>query len=131
MKNIPNLLKILGTAALMALAVGCASTKQTEDLLSAAGFKITPATTPQQQAHLKTLPPHKVTMVKRATKTYFVYPDTARQVLYVGQEAQYQQYQKLLAQTQAAEDQVRAAEMDWETGWDAWGGVLDEPILRR
>ena len=115
---------LLNTAlmACVALAVGCSTTKQTEDLLSAAGFKMMPATTPQQQAHLKTLPPHKVTMVNREGKTYFVFPDAKAQVLYVGQQAQFDAYQKLRLQKQLAEEQVQAAEGNAEGDWGPWGG---------
>ena len=90
MKKVTALLSIIGAVVLVAMAIGCASTKQTENLLSAAGFKMVPADTPQRQAHLKTLPPKKVTMTQRDGQTYFVYPDPAHNVLYVGQQAQYQ-----------------------------------------
>ena len=76
---------MLGVLALAMLVSGCSTTQPTENLLSAAGFKIVPASTPEQQSHLKTLPPHKVTMVPREGKTYFVFPDQKQQVLYVGQ----------------------------------------------
>ena len=121
---------------LLAVAIGCSTTKQTENLLSAAGFKITPATTPQQQAHLHTLPPDKVTMVARGGKTYFVFPDPKAQVLYVGQQAQYDAYQKLRLQKQMAEEQVQAANenaSDW-AAWGDWGGVgfvEPAPVFRR
>ena len=121
MKKAINLLTILGVAALVAFVTGCASTKGTENLLSAAGFNTIPANTPERQAHLKSLPPHKITMVVRDGKTYYVYPDQAHQVLYVGQETQYQEYQRLRLQNQMAEDQAQAAEMNAAAGWDTWG----------
>jgi hypothetical protein len=105
--------------ALAAIVIGCASTKSTENMLSAAGFKMVPATTPQQQAHLQTLPADKITSVVRNGTTYYVYPDPKRQQLYIGREAQYQQYQKLRLENQMAEEQLQAAEMG--PGWDAWG----------
>ena len=127
----------IGISTLLVLAVGCSTTKQTENLLSAAGFKTMPATTPQQQAHLKTLPPNKVTMVVRDGKTYFVFPDAKAQVLYVGQQAQYDAYQKLRLEKQMAEDQAQAAESyapgDWAP-WGDWGGVgfIERgPVFRR
>ena len=130
MKN--KLALVLAVAALAIVILGCSSTKQTENLLSAAGFKIMPAASPQQQAHLKTLPPHKVTVVVREGKTYFVFPDAKQQVLYVGQQAQYDAYQKLRVQQQLAEDKVQAAEMNSEAAWapwGAWGGVgFAEPV---
>jgi hypothetical protein len=106
--------------ALVALVIGCSTTKSTENLLSASGFKIIPATTAKQKAHLEALKPNKVTMVERDGTNYFVFPDAKRQVAYVGRDAQYQEYQKLRLQKQMAEDQVEAAEINQEN-WDAWG----------
>ncbi len=105
--------------ALAALVIGCASTKSTENMLSAAGFKAVPATTAQQQAHLQSLPPDKITSVVRNGTTYYTFADPKNQVLYVGGQAQYQQYQKLRLENQMAEEQLQAAE--WGPGWDAWG----------
>ena len=117
MKTMKTLLITTCTAALLALVSGCATTKQTEDLLSAAGFKAQPATTQAQQAHLKSLPAHKVSSVQKGGKQYFVYPDVAHNVLYVGQEAQYQEYRKL---RQQEEEQVHPAD---QTEFNAalWG----------
>jgi hypothetical protein len=108
--------------ALMTLAIGCMTTKQTESLLSEAGFKAVPAATPQQQAHLKTLPAGKVTKAQRSGKTYYVYPDVAHNVLYLGQEAQYQQYQKLCLQHETSSPGLSDAEINNEPGWGPWGG---------
>jgi len=136
MNRIANLFSMFGIVALVAFATGCSTTKQTENLLSAAGFKITPATTSDQKAHLKSLPAGKVTSVQRGGTTYFVFPDAARQVLYVGQQPQYQEYQKLRLQNQMAEDQLQAAELNATPGWNSWG-VWDgafgfpAPALRR
>lgn len=130
--KIKSLLVTAVSALVLMAFVGCASTKQTESLLAAAGFKIMPATTPEQQAHLKALPAGKVTTVVREGKTYFVYPDVKQQVLYVGQQPQYDQYQKLRLQNQMAEDQVEAAQMNSEAAfapWGGWGGVgFVEPV---
>ncbi len=119
---IKHVLTVLAVATVLVIVTGCSTTKQTENLLSAAGFNTLPANTPERQAHLKTLPPHKVTLVVRDGKTYYVYPDQAQQVLYVGQQAQYDEYQKLRLQKQLAEDQVQAADMNADAGWGAWGG---------
>jgi hypothetical protein len=69
MKHIFTGFNFIGAIALPALAVGCANTQQTENLLSAAGFRTIVANTPQRQQHLKTLPPDKVTLVQRNGKT--------------------------------------------------------------
>ena len=94
---------------LIALASGCASTRQTEDLLSAAGFKARPATNAVQQAQLKSLPAHKVSTIEKGGKKYYVYPDAAKNVIYVGDSAQYEQYQKLRKQQEWAEEQANPA----------------------
>ena len=134
MKRVGTSLSIVGTVALLALGVGCTTTKSRENLLSAAGFKIVPAATPEQKAHLQTLPADKVTMVQREGKTYFVFPDLKQQVLYVGQQAQYDEYQKLRIQNQLAQDQMNAAELNSEPAWGVWGGfdgVVAAPRFRR
>ena len=136
MNRITNLLTILSLAGLVAFATGCSTTKQTENLLSAAGFKITPATTLDQKAHLKSLPAGKVTTVQRNGTTYYVFPDAAKQVLYIGQQPQYQEYQKLRLQNQMAMDQLQAAELNSEPGWSTWGAWdgafgFPAPVIRR
>jgi hypothetical protein len=136
MNRITCVLSVLSIAALVALATGCSTTKQTENLLAAAGFKITPATTPDQKAHLKSLPAGKVTTVQRSGITYFVFPDAARQVLYIGQQPQYQEYQKLRLQNQMAMDQLQAAELNSDPAWNQWGAWdgafgFPAPVLRR
>jgi hypothetical protein len=114
----------IGGAALLALAVGCATTQQTTgSMLSAAGFKIVPASTPEQQARLRTLPAQRVSRVQRDGKEYFVYPDVTQNVLYVGRNAQYQQYQRLREQNQLAQEQFDAGmARDQEALWPgvAW-----------
>ena len=51
MKNKTLFLLAVGMLTVAVLAIGCASTKTTESLLAAAGFKMMPATTPAQEAH--------------------------------------------------------------------------------
>jgi len=81
--------------ALMAIAAGCATTpaQRTEKLLTQSGFKAVPATTAAQQQQINTLPPAKVSLVKHKGRIFYAYPDHARNVLYVGNKAQYQAYQ--------------------------------------
>jgi hypothetical protein len=86
MKQIFTGFSVIGAFALLALAVGCASTEQTENLLSAAGFRTVIVTDPQQQQ----LSPYKVTVAERDGKTYYVYADPARNQNYVGDQSQYQ-----------------------------------------
>jgi hypothetical protein len=115
------LVTILCAVVLLAFVNGCATTKQTEDLLSAAGFKTQPATTPEQQAHLKSLPAHTLTPVQRAGKQYFVYPDVAHNVLYIGQNAQYQEYKKLRQEQKSAAEVQLSPTARETTEMAVWG----------
>ena len=109
--------------AFIALVVGCAHTQQTENLLSAAGFRTVIATTPQQRQHLKTIPPYKVIRVYRNGKTYYVYADPAHNLIYVGGLFQYDQYRDLrLTKKMAAEDlQDARLNAEDDAAWEAWG----------
>jgi len=123
MKHIFAAFNLISAIALLAMALGCANTQQTENLLSAAGFRTVVANTPERQQHLKTLPPDKVTLVQRNGKNYYVYADPAHWQIYVGNPSQYQKYQQLRLANNMAQDQLAAAEMNQETamGWGTWG----------
>jgi hypothetical protein len=116
-------LSLASVFAFIALVAGCAHEQQTENLLSAAGFRIVIATTPQQQQHLKTLPPYKVMPVLRNGQTHYVYADPAHSLIYVGGLFQYDQYRDLrLAKNLAAEDlQDAKLNAEDEMGWEVWG----------
>ena len=120
MKYIFTGLNLIGAIALLWLAVGCANTQHTENLLSAAGFRTIVADTPERQQHLKTLPPDKVTLVQRNGKNYYVYADPAHWQIYVGNPSQYQKYQQLRLANNLAEDQLEAAQMN-SLNWGMWG----------
>jgi hypothetical protein len=111
---------LLMTGVLIGLAVGCSTTKSREDMLSAAGFRMVPANTPERQQHLNSLPADKITPVVRDGITYYTFPDPKQNVLYVGQEPQYQKYQNLRLQQQMAQEQMEAAQMN-DQAWGAWG----------
>jgi hypothetical protein len=114
-------------AAGAALLVGCATTQSTqnrENMLVASGFKaITPKTAAQQQK-LRNLPPGKVTMIQKAGKTYYIFPDPAHNQAYVGGPKQYRHYQELRATNKLATENLETAEMyqDSAMEWSLWGG---------
>ena len=82
---------------LSALAVGCASAPPPPDesALSAAGFKVVVAKAPQQQEHLRSLTPGQLTAMERNGTPFFVYPDMAKNQIYVGTQKEYQVYRRL------------------------------------
>jgi hypothetical protein len=125
MKHILTGFNLMGAIALLALALGCANTQQTESLLSAAGFRTIIATTAKQQQHLKTLPPDKVTVAQRNGKIYYVYADPAHNQIYVGNQSQYQSYQQLRLANNLVQDQLATAEQNNETAWGVDWAVWD------
>ena len=114
-------------AAGAALLFGCATTASTqnrENMLVASGFKlITPKTAARQQK-LQNLPPGKVTMIQKAGKTYYIFPDPAHNQAYVGGPKQYRHYQELRATNKLAQENLETAAMyqDSAMEWSLWGG---------
>lgn len=124
-------MKIFKTLAfaglLLVLAMGCASTTEKESMLSAAGFRAIPANTPQREAHLRSLPPDKITQVQGAGVTYYTFPDPKRNVLYVGQEPQYQAYQQLrMQQQETMQEELNASRMEQDFTWLGMNGPFGE-----
>ena len=119
--------KIIGTLALLALTVGCATTTATQDteaMLVASGFKVVTPKTAAQQQKLQNLPPGKIAQITKGGKTYYVFPDAADNQAYVGGPKQYQAYQQYRLEHQLAQQQLETAEIyqDSMMGWGAWGG---------
>src|SRR4029450_5810997 len=81
------------------LSLGCAttqtSTQNREAMLTAAGFKVITPKTAAQKQKLQNLPAGKVTMIQKAGKAYYIFPDPAHNQSYVGGPKQYRQYQQL------------------------------------
>ena len=93
-------------------------------MLAASGFKtITPKTAAQQQK-LQKLPQGKVTMIQKNGKTYYIFPDPAHNLAYLGGPKQYQRYQQLRADNRLAKESLETADMyqDAEMQWSVWGG---------
>ena len=112
----------------LALLIGCASTQTStqnrESMLVASGFKVIMPKTAAQKQKLQTLPPGKVTMVQKAGKTYYVFPDPAHNQAYIGGPRQYRQYQQMRADNKLAKESLETAEMyqDASMEWSVWGG---------
>lgn len=126
MKIFLSSLQLAIAIALLALATGCASTKHTEQMLSAAGFKAIVPKTPQQEQQIKTLPADKLTVAHRNGKTFYVFPDPAHNQLYVGNLEQYQTYQQILEENKIAGQNRVDADMAGADGdndenrWAVW-----------
>jgi hypothetical protein len=108
--------------AVCGTASGCASQVQNkEDMLAAAGFTLVPANTPQRQASLKALPPHKFVHQVRDNLVVFTYADpTICDCLYVGNQAAYDRYRQDVFVKNIADERQMTAQMD-QMDWGPWG----------
>ena len=126
MKKLLASFQFISVAVALTLAVGCATTKQTEQMLSAAGFKAVVPNTPQQEQQIKTLPADKLTVAHRNGKIYYVFPDPAHNRLYVGSPDQYQNYKLMVENNQIAGQNRVDADMAGADGdndenkWAVW-----------
>ncbi len=93
----------------LSLLIGCAAVKteetvSTESLLSAAGFKMVPATTPAEVDMLNSLPPNKVQFSVKNNQPLYWYADpVACNCVWTGDQAAYNRYQGLVVESNIAE----------------------------
>ena len=138
---------VVAALALVVLAAGCATSapdpkvQRKERLLMQCGFKLVPASTPQQMQQMTTLPPNRISVVNRNGNRYYVYPDPLQKALYVGRDAQYQAYsnQRSNMEETAQYDQFSKRDPSltkyeneaevlsgieysagWDQGWGSW-----------
>lgn len=108
---------------------GCQSPSQVisgkEDLLSAAGFVPKPATSPEQQASLKSMPPNKFFQQSQNNQVVYLYADpVVCQCVYSGNQAAYSKYRQMVFQKNLADEQQMTATMaDNAFDFGPWGGV--------
>jgi hypothetical protein len=104
---------------------GCANhnPQSTEDLLSAAGFNVVIATTPQQLKHLATLPPYKMMRIQRHGRDRYVYADPVHKLIYVGGLFSYDRFRDMRLAKNVTEEDLQDAKFNAEiaSGWDVWG----------
>ena len=107
--------------------VGCAAIQankiqEQEQLLSAAGFIMVPATTPAELENLNTLTPNKVLFSVKDNKPLYWYADpTNCRCVYTGDQAAYQRYERLLTESQIANEVEDAAISNEAAEANMWG----------
>ena len=119
---------LAAVVATVAILAACQTQEQLialhEDKLSAAGFVVKPANTPERQAMLKKLTPNKFVQRTSGDSVHYVYADPiVCGCLYVGSQQAYNQY-KANEQTQRLVDEQQMtadtyADASWN--WGAWG----------
>jgi hypothetical protein len=125
------------TSVVIALAVVCGActytyqekAKQIEPMLSAAGFKMKLADTPEKLAKLQAMPQLKFRTLARGGKTYYAYTDVEGcRCTYLGNRSAYESYQSLLQQQQMVEQDREEANVNEDAAivendamWESWG----------
>jgi len=116
---------------------GCAAikesrAKETERMLSAAGFTIKLADTPEKLANLKVLTQEKVFQFEKNGTNFYVYANAHEERLYVGSVKEYNEYKELKHQKQVSKNNIADArnalmeanaEADYagRMDWGLWG----------
>ena len=96
-----------------------------ENLLSAGGFRVLPANTPERQAELAKLPPNRVVQQIMGDHVSYLYADPlVCHCLYAGGQGAFGRYQALLQQRRIASDQLMAADesRSFGFGYGPFGG---------
>ncbi len=116
----------------MVVLTGCqtirdSNAKSKEEMLAAAGFQMKEAQTPEQLANVRNMPQRKLLSHTKDGQVMYVFADAeVCQCVYVGTEKSYQDYQKMVYQTNLADEQETTAAMnndsmfEWES-WGTWG----------
>jgi hypothetical protein len=94
------------TALLLAvpalLGAGCATIKgyavgESERVLTAAGFHMRPADTPERQEELRSTPPHRIVNRTKNGNVVYMYADPDNcHCVYVGGDKEYAEYERLI-----------------------------------
>jgi NAD(P)H-dependent flavin oxidoreductase YrpB (nitropropane dioxygenase family) len=111
-------------AAFALALIGCQAieneeAQDTEQLLSAAGFHMRQATTPEQVANIEAMTQRKIVIHEQNGEPRYVYADAENcRCVYVGDEENYDEFQGLSVRQEIAEDNADAA-MDWGV-WGPW-----------
>jgi hypothetical protein len=111
----------LMASAICAVTSGCSQVQNKEDMLAAAGFTIVPANTPQREAALATMPPHRFVQKEHNNTLLFIYADpTICGCLYVGNQAAYDRFRANAFVQQVTSEQEMTAQMN-SFDWGPWG----------
>ena len=131
----PSTSRFLLLSATLLILTACSNIGEKRTLLTSAGFKTIPATTPAQIARLHAIKSNKVVPMKGKKGTVYVFADKGRNLLFVGSPAQYQQYRTLKLKQQQIDEKLLDAQVTMDNAdYSAWGegsdwgwGVASDP----
>ena len=116
-----NLLSTIAIVLASISLIGCAGigSTNTKSLLSASGFSQKTPETAKQRELYAAAEPYKVFRFSKDGKSMYAYKDEKSGTAFIGDEKNYQEYQKLAVQQNIAQQQYQAAEMQREAsmGW--------------
>ena len=110
---------------------GCATHLQKKEIfLTQAGFRAVKPQTPAQIAHFQSLPPGHIRHEERNGKTLYMLADASKNLLLVGGEAEYAQYQEILYAKEVepgkkSDKFTKGLANIWDQGW---GSVLGSMV---
>lgn len=127
----PNLFSGSVLAICTLVLAGCAAMESAsqESLLQKAGFQTRTPTTAKQKAAYAALPAYQLHKGTREGRTIYAYKDEKAGVVWLGNKAQYAQYQALAKKAQLKEEKQVARDMDndlvyrWYGSWKDFGAA--------
>ena len=125
------LASLLAAVGGLFMLAGCASMESAsqESMLTSAGFKARTPSTPKQKAAFEALAPYQLHRGTWKGKTIYAYKDEKAGVAYIGNKANYAQFQQLASKAKLAEEKQVAENMDnnlvyrWYGSWDDFGAA--------
>jgi len=119
-----RLLPIIGAILLLPACSTTSDLQRKEHFLSSAGFRTITPSTPSQKAKLQSLPQGHITQVTRKGKTLFMLADAVNNRLLVGNNAQFEKYQRILyaEKIDPARAQQKIIKLD-DAAWGPWDGL--------
>jgi hypothetical protein len=118
-KSLTHRLSLLIVSLALFSFAGCASigSSGTKKLLDEAGFRTVAPSTPKQQELYAAIPAYQVERVTYNGKTFYAYKDKRDGIAYVGDEHNFQEYEKLAAQQHIEQQQAVEMNHDLAMGW--------------
>ncbi|MBM4286395.1 MAG: hypothetical protein FJ128_14300 [Deltaproteobacteria bacterium] len=130
-KSAPSLLSMMLLGLIALWLAGCATgptatapAKTTPEMLREAGFKLYPAETPQELAHLRTCPADTVMIHERPGAKCYAFADPPSKSMYIGDEEAYQRFKAILEKQERRirEQRIESDPLFWPMWGTRWGG---------
>jgi hypothetical protein len=114
----------IGLAGCATGPAATAPAKTRPEMLKEAGFKLFPAGTDQEKAHLQVCPSDTLMIHERAGAKCYAFADPASNSMYMGDEAAYWRYRKALEgqEQKIMEQRIENDPQFWPMWGSRWGG---------